>query len=139
MPELLIGGHLANQDQPSEACYRRLKGMRARVVGTSWTNNTRHRRGVYERLEPDLDKPIYVIRVGPSERLSIAQFLIDAADALAEVPLVAILEGRVRVRILNEVNLGAEGGWPVDEYSAFVIQVRDLWDYPDVQLVLSPL
>jgi hypothetical protein len=130
----VLGAHLDNLDQPAESSYRKLVLMRAGVVGTMWTDGTRHRRPVYERLRDELDDPLFHVRVGPSGRCTVEQWLRDAEAALAELPPGA----RARVRALNEVNLEAEGGWPPESYADFLIAVRAAWPR-DVPLVASPL
>jgi hypothetical protein len=137
---MLIGAHLDNLDHPSEASYRRLQLMRAEVVGTMWTDGTRHRGQVYGRLEELLTDPVYVVRVGPSGRTTAAAWAADVRAALAEVPLAALAAGRVRVRALNEVNLPAEGGWPPEAYAAFLRAARRAARLPkEAPLLSAPL
>lgn len=137
MTELLIGAHGPNRGFREED-YRRLELMRARVVGTLWTDGTRHRRAEYEQLEQRLHGPVYVVRVGPSGRIGAGQWTIQRSDALNEVPDAARREGRVKIRALNEVNLPAEGGWAPEEYADFLGEVYD--GHPDAEpQVCAPL
>ncbi|HZQ99000.1 MAG TPA: hypothetical protein VFC93_09310 [Chloroflexota bacterium] len=137
---MLIGAHLDNVDNPPDASFRRLGLMRAQVVGTMWTDGTHHRRPVYDRLELLLDKPVYLVRVGPSGRISPRDWARQASAALAELPSAAVDEGRVRVRALNEVNLPAEGGWRPEQYADFLAAVRKVARLPkDVALVAAPV
>ncbi len=136
---MLIGAHLDNVDQPSEESYRKLELMHARVVGTLWTNGTRHRRDVYQRIEVLLERPIYIVRVGPSGKTTASQWLTDAREAFAEIPLDAIAERRVRWRVLNEVNLPDEGGWTPAEYAALLVEVAARWPQECGDLVAAPI
>lgn len=139
MAECLVGGHLDNVDRPPDESYAKLRAMRARVVGTLWTNGTRHRRPVYDRLERDLGNPEYVVRVGPSGKTAPGQWLVDASDAVMELPPDAVARGRVRLRVLNEVNLPDEGAWSPEEYAAFLAAVFALSGPLRCPLVASPL
>lgn len=130
----VLGAHLDNLDHPAESSYCKLALMRAGVVGTLWTDGTRHRRPVYQRLLDELDAPLFHVRVGPSGRCTVEGWLRDAEAALAELPPGA----RARVRALNEVNLAAEGGWSPEQYADFLMGVRAAWP-PDVPLVAAPL
>src|SRR5581483_5411362 len=137
--DLLVGAHLDNVDQPPEASFARLRAMRAAIVGTLWTDGTKHRRPVYDRLERDLNGPVYEVRVGPSAVVVPAAWQAQAAAALAELPPAAVAAGRVRVRALNEVNLPAEGRWSPESYATWLTTVRRAWAYPQVQLVCAPV
>ena len=129
-----LGAHLDNLDHPADSSYRKLVLMRAGVVGTMWTDGTRHRRPVYQRLRDELDDPLFHLRVGPSARCTVEQWLRDADAALAELPP----GSRVRVRALNEVNLDAEGAWSPEQYADFLMAIRAAWP-PEIPLVASPL
>lgn len=113
----MLGFSLDNVDSPPHESYRKLQVAKAQVVGTLWTNGTRHRRGVYEQLEGVLQKPHYTLRVGPSEIVSTDVWLEDARDAINEVPLNVIAEGRLSMRHFNEGNLPSEGGWKPQDYA----------------------
>src|SRR5581483_2497700 len=139
-PPVLVGAHLDNVDNPPDASFRRLGLMRAGIVGTMWTDGTHHRRPVYDRLDLLLDKPVYLVRVGPSGRISPRDWVRQASAALAELPSAAVDEGRVRVRALNDVNLPAEGGWRPEQYADFLAAVRKVARLPkDVALVAAPV
>jgi hypothetical protein len=64
------------------------------------------------------------VRVGPSGRTTVEDFVADLAEAHAQVPLSALHEGRVLFTALNEPNHPDEGGWTGAAYAAFYKKVR---------------
>lgn len=112
-----LGFSLDNVDVPSHESYQKLVAAKAQVIGTLWTNGTRHRRNVYEQLEYALDKPHYTLRIGPSQIVPVSVWLADARDAVNEVPLQIIADGRLSLRHFNEGNLTNEGDWKPREYA----------------------
>ena len=127
MSNLRLGACLPNIDEPDDASFNRLRSMRAEQIGTLWTRadrngvgGTQHRRPVYERLERELNKPTYDLRVGPSTACSINTWLDMARAALDQIPDAIIVEGRLNLRVLNEVNLKSEGGWIPLTYFALI-------------------
>lgn len=113
----MLGFSLDNVDVPAHESYAKLRAARAEIVGTLWTNGTRHKRNVYEQLERTLDKPHYTLRVGPSQIVPPGVWLQDAQDAINEVPLEIVAEGRLAIRHFNEGNLTNEGDWKPQEYA----------------------
>src|SRR6185369_16904235 len=85
-----------------------------------------------------LDAPIYHLRVGPSARIAPRAWRDQALRALDELPPAA--RARVRVRLLNEPNLPAEGAWAPREYAAWAIEAAGLLraSAPDVRTIAAP-
>lgn len=113
----MLGFSLDNVDSPTSESYLKLALAKAQIVGTLWTNGTRHRRAVYEHCEHALGKPHYTLRVGPSQIVPVSVWLQDTADAINQVPLEIVAEGRLAIRHFNEGNLTAEGDWKPREYA----------------------
>lgn len=133
-----LGCHLPNYEDLTEDDYAKLRAMRPDVLGSLYTPGTKHRRSVYERIERECGKVVWIVRVGPSGKTTPRTWHRDAEAALLEVPPLAFTEGRVRLRCLNEVNLPEEGGWAPEEYAAFLHDCSELLR-DDVPLVAAPI
>lgn len=121
---MTLGIALDNVDVPPPGSYAKAVSLKAQVVGTLWTNGTRHRRSVYQSLEANLPGVEYSVRVGPSQKITVEQWLRDLDDAHAEIPPSAL--PRVTFRHLNEVNLPDEGNWEAAEYADNYNRCREL-------------
>ena len=119
----MLGASLDNVDSPPTESYAKLQSMKAQVVGLLWTNGTKNRRGVWEELERRLDKPNYVLRIGPSGRCTATEWLRYFIDAYVEIPGNIIDERRVTLRIMNEWNHTVEGSWSPEDAAHLINDV----------------
>lgn len=121
-----LGVCFDNRETPPTETWDKLRLARPDIVATLWINGCLHRRGVYEACEQILgDDTRYMIRVGPSSKITPNLFIAWAKDALGEVPVA--LRPRTSIRILNEVNLVEEGDWTPAQYGAFLTALNPLW------------
>lgn len=70
---------------PADTSFEKLKAMKARSCGLLWTGGTRHTRAVYDRLERELDRPEYIVRVGGHYQTP-EEWRADAYAAWGEIP-----------------------------------------------------
>jgi hypothetical protein len=113
---MLLGAHLTNLTEPTEADWRQLERIKPACVVTM-AGGHYHGRHVYDRLEA-ISRPTYLVRVGSGVQ-DIAGVKADLDRAVSLVPGHVLTQGRAYFRIGNEPN---HEGWPVEDYRDVLYQ-----------------